>query len=66
MLSRGLDLEAATSFLIRGFANEIIDGIGLDGFRDYLDRYFETSVPRFRFEGFGRARAFGGPAARVA
>lgn len=66
MLSRGLDLEEVTSFLIRGFANEIIDGIGLDPFRDYLESYFETSVPRYRFEGFGKARAFGGPAQRVA
>ena len=66
MLSRGLDLEEATSFLIKGFANEIIDGIGLDPFRDYLESYFETSVPRYRFEGFGKARAFGGPAQRVA
>jgi Fe-S cluster assembly protein SufD len=66
MLSRGLDLEEVTSFLIKGFANEIIDGIGLDPFRDYLESYFETSVPRYRFEGFGKARAFGGPAQRVA
>ena len=66
MLSRGLDLEDATTFLIKGFANEIIDGIGLNSFRDYLESYFETSVPRYRFEGFGKASAFGGPAQRVA
>ncbi len=66
MLSRGLDLEAATAFLIKGFANEIIDGIELEGLRDHLERYFETSMPRYRFEGFGKARAFGGPALRVA
>ncbi len=66
MLARGLDMEAATSLLIKGFANEIIDGIGLDGFREYLEIYFEKSVPRYRFQGFGRDRAFGGPAERVA
>lgn len=66
MLARGLDVETATSFLIKGFANEIIDGVKLEGFRRYLEQYFEDQMPRYRFEGFGRARAFGGPAERVA
>lgn len=66
MLSRGLDLEAATSLLIRGFANEIIDAIGPEAFRGFLESYFADSMPRYRFAGFGRARAFGGPAQRVA
>jgi Fe-S cluster assembly protein SufD len=66
MLARGLDMEAATSLLIKGFANEVIDSIGLDGFREYLEDYFEKSVPRFRFQGFGKARVYGGPAERVA
>jgi Fe-S cluster assembly protein SufD len=66
MLARGLDMETATSLLIKGFANEIIDTISLDGFRTYLENYFEKSVPRYRFQGFGKARVFGGPAERVA
>jgi Fe-S cluster assembly protein SufD len=66
MLARGIDMEVATSLLIKGFANEVIDSIGLDGFREYLESYFEKSVPRYRFQGFGKARAFGGPAERVA
>jgi Fe-S cluster assembly protein SufD len=65
LLARGLDMEAATSLLIKGFANEIIDTISLDGFRTYLENYFEKSVPRYRFQGFGKARVFGGPAERV-
>ena len=64
--ARGLDMEAATFLLIQGLATEIIDGIVLEGFRAYLETYFETSLPRYSFEGFGRARAFGGPAKRVA
>ena len=66
MLARGLDMEAATALLIKGFANEVIDTVGLAGFRECLESYFEESVPRYRFQGFGKARAYGGTAERVA
>jgi len=65
MLARGLDMETATSFLIKGFANEIIDSITLDEFKTYLMNYFDTSLPKFRFKGFGRGKVFGGPVERV-
>ena len=65
MLARGLDMETATSFLIQGFANEIIDSIKLDEFQKYLLNYFDTSLPKFRFQGFGRGKVYGGPVERV-
>lgn len=65
MLARGLDMETATSFLIQGFANEIIDSISLEGFKQYLLNHFESSMPKFRFQGFGKGKVFGGPADRV-
>ena len=65
MLARGLDMETATSFLIKGFANEIIDSITLDEFKTYLLNYFDTSLPKFRFQGFGRGKVYGGPVERV-
>lgn len=65
MLARGLDMETATSLLIKGFANEIIDSITLDEFKTYLLSYFDTSLPKFRFQGFGRGKVYGGPVERV-
>ena len=65
MLARGLDMETATSFLIQGFANEIIDSIKLDEFQKYLLNYFDTSLPKFRFQGFGKGKVYGGPVERV-
>ena len=65
MLARGLDMETATAFLIKGFANEIIDSIKLDEFQKYLLNYFDTSLPKFRFQGFGRGKVYGGPVERV-
>ncbi|MDA1188421.1 MAG: Fe-S cluster assembly protein SufD [Chloroflexi bacterium] len=50
MLSRGLDMETATRYLIQGFAHEVIDGIPLDGFRDYMDTYFVESLPAYTFQ----------------
>lgn len=49
--SRGLDLETATTLLIRGFASEIIDAIQLEPYRDYLDQLFSRSLPSFQVGG---------------
>tara|TARA_Y100000590_G_scaffold467090_1_gene644738 strand:+ start:38369 stop:39742 length:1374 start_codon:yes stop_codon:yes gene_type:complete len=65
MLARGLDMETATSFLIQGFANEIIDSITLKEFKEYLLNYFDISMPKFRFQGFRKGKVYGGPVERV-
>ena len=43
--SRGLDLETASSLLIRVFAGEIIDTVRLEPFRAYLDRVTTEALP---------------------
>lgn len=49
MQARGLDVETATMYLVQGFAREVIDQIKLDGFRQYLERYFIESLPKYQF-----------------
>jgi Fe-S cluster assembly protein SufD len=43
--SRGLDLETASSLLIRVFAGEIIDTVRLEPLRAYLDRVTAEALP---------------------
>ncbi|MBI2165884.1 MAG: Fe-S cluster assembly protein SufD [Chloroflexi bacterium] len=45
MRSRGLDRELARALLVRGFASEIIDGVGVDSLRSYLDRQLSQALP---------------------
>ena len=44
MRSRGLDLETAGRILIQAYAGEIIDKVGPDRLRDYLDRLYSGAV----------------------
>ena len=48
MRSRGLDLPTANRLLVHAFANEIIEGIQLQAFREYVDRMFLNALPDFR------------------
>ena len=50
MRSRGLDLETASRLLIYGFAEEIIRSVSVDLLRDYLEREFLSSLPKYKFE----------------
>ncbi len=49
MRSRGLDLETATSFLIKGFASGILDTINLPSLRSFLDRLTSKALKGARF-----------------
>ena len=44
MRSRGLDLETAGRILIQAYAGEIIDKVGPDRLRDYLDQLYSGAV----------------------
>ena len=44
MRSRGLDLATAGRILIQAYAGEIIDKVGPDHLRDYLDRLYSGAV----------------------
>jgi Fe-S cluster assembly protein SufD len=48
MRSRGLDLEAATVLLIKGFATEIIDTIKVKPLRAYLEKFILDALPGFQ------------------
>jgi len=48
MRSRGLDLETATLFLIKGFAREIIDTVQVEPLRAYLERSVSAALPGFQ------------------
>ena len=50
MRSRGIDLEMASRLLIYGFASGIIDTVGIDDLRSYLERSFLESLPTYKFE----------------
>ena len=50
MRSRGIDLETASRLLIYGFASEIIDTVGDDYLREYLEGLFLDSLPSYKFE----------------
>ena len=51
MRSRGLDVQTATTLLIKGFANEIIDTIRVSPLRTYLERLVLEAIPGFRLRG---------------
>jgi Fe-S cluster assembly protein SufD len=48
MRSRGLDPEAATAFLIKGFASEVIDGVRVRPLRSYLAKLVLRALPGVR------------------
>jgi Fe-S cluster assembly protein SufD len=47
MQSRGLDVETARAMLIRGFASEIVEDIGVLPLREYAERITERLMPSF-------------------
>ncbi|MEE9127840.1 MAG: SufD family Fe-S cluster assembly protein, partial [Planctomycetota bacterium] len=49
MRSRGLDLETATAFLIRGFARGILDSIRVDQLRSFSERLTSRALRGSRF-----------------
>jgi len=48
MRSRGLDEETAQVFLVKGFAAEILDEVGLEPLHAYLSQKTTDALPRFR------------------
>ncbi|MSQ15890.1 MAG: Fe-S cluster assembly protein SufD [Dehalococcoidia bacterium] len=48
MMSRGIDKETATLFLIQGFAREIVDEIQLTTLRDYVETRISGALPNLR------------------
>lgn len=50
MRSRGIDLEAASRFLIYGFAAEIIETVEIEELRAYLETLFLDSLPAYSFK----------------
>ena len=48
MRSRGLDLQTATTLLIKAFANEIIDTVRVAPLRTYLERLVLEAILDFR------------------
>jgi Fe-S cluster assembly protein SufD len=49
MRSRGLDLETATAFLIKGFASRIIDTVKVRPLRAHLDKLLSRTLRGVRF-----------------
>ena len=43
--SRGLDHETASRFLVHAFAGEVIQTVGLEPLREYLDRLYRDELP---------------------
>jgi Fe-S cluster assembly protein SufD len=43
--SRGLDLDTASRMLVQAFASEIIDKVGPEPLREYLDVLFGAAIP---------------------
>ncbi|KKK69277.1 hypothetical protein LCGC14_2935640, partial [marine sediment metagenome] len=43
--SRGLDLETASAYLIKGFASEIVDAIEPEPLRAYVERATWGTLP---------------------
>jgi Fe-S cluster assembly protein SufD len=48
MQARGIDKVTAQAMLMRGFASEIVDLIGVDGIRDYVHGVVEEAIPRLQ------------------
>ena len=51
LMSRGLDKKTATGILIKGFADEIINGILLDELRFFIQDDLGNLLPELNFEG---------------
>ena len=45
MRSRGLDVATASQILIHAFASEIIETVGLESLRNYLDGLYMEAIP---------------------
>ena len=56
MQSRGIDPQTASQILIHAFASEIIDTVGCEPVRDYLDRLFLDTVSGKTIAGLGGGR----------
>ena len=50
MRARGLDVETAGSMLIHAFANEIVNGVPIEQYSEYLREYTEKLLPEFKLE----------------
>ena len=50
MRSRGIDLEEASKLLIYGFASEIIETVAQNELREYLEKLFLQSLPKYKFD----------------
>jgi len=48
MQARGIDEVTAQAMLMRGFASEIVDMIGVDGLQDYVHGVVEEVIPRLQ------------------
>ncbi len=46
--SRGIDEQTASRLLIKGFASEILDEVGIEALRVFLEERTTQSLPRFR------------------
>lgn len=49
MMSRGMDLETATAFLIKGFASEIIDTIEIAPLRNFVEKRVAETLRGVKF-----------------
>ena len=45
--SRGIDEQTASRLLIKGFASEILDGVGIEPLRVFLEERTASALPRF-------------------
>jgi Fe-S cluster assembly protein SufD len=50
MQARGIDEVTAQAMLMRGFASEVVDMIGVDGVQDYVHGVVEEVIPRLQAE----------------
>lgn len=50
MLSRGIDIEAASKMLLYSFAGEIIETIEIEELKDKIETLFLNSLPDYKFE----------------
>ena len=50
MLSRGIDIEAASKMILYSFAGEIIETIEIEELRDKIETRFLNALPDYKFE----------------
>jgi Fe-S cluster assembly scaffold protein SufB len=48
MQARGIDEVTAQAMLMRGFASEIVDMIGVDSLQEYVHGVVEEAIPRLQ------------------